>query len=62
MKETKRRLIFHSGAKDIVVNPLHARIPLNSFIRNHWMNISIDVAAFAGECFKGKVFRSIDFI
>lgn len=60
--KTKRRLIFHSGAKEIVTNPLHARIPINQFKRNVWVNLSIDVVAFAHSCFKGTNIRSIDLI
>ena len=55
-------MIFHSGAKEIVANPLHARIPITNFKRNVWANISIDINAFAHHCFKGMNIRSIDFI
>ncbi len=61
-KKTKRRLIFHSGAKEIVANPLHARVPIHAFKRNSWMNLSIDISAFAHACFKGIIIRSIDAI
>lgn len=62
--KTKRRLIFHNGAfKDtIVAHPLHARIPIAAFRRNQWMNLSLDISAFAHHCFKGVVLRSIDLI
>ena len=60
--KSKRRLIFHSGAKEIVTNPLHARIPLDCFRRGEWVNLSIDVLSFVHECFKGYSFRSIDSI
>lgn len=60
----KRRLIFHSGAasKGIIMNHLHARIPIASFIRDQWLNLSIDVFAFAHYCFKGINIKSIDLI
>ena len=62
--KTKRRLIFHNGAnKDtIVANPLHARIPIATFRRNQWINLSLDIAAFAHHCFKGVNMRSIDLL
>lgn len=46
----------------IVTNPLHARIPIAAFRRNQWMNLSLDIAAFAHHCFKGVNIRSIDLI
>ena len=60
--QTKRRLIFHHGAKELVANPLHARVPVTQFRRNQWLNLTIDVFAFAESCFKGVNVRSIDFI
>lgn len=62
-KKTKRRLIFHSGTtKGISINHLHARIPIGSFLRDKWVNISIDVFAFAHFCFKGVNVQSIELI
>jgi len=61
-QKTKRRLIFHSGAKEMVINPLHARIPISEFSRNTWLNLSIDVFSFAQYCFKGALIRSLDFL
>jgi len=55
-------MIFHHGAKEIVINPLHARIPSNCFRQNTWVNLMIDVWAFAEHCFKGVNIRSLDFI
>eukprot|EP00347_Sterkiella_histriomuscorum_P019798 403340256 len=60
--KTRRRLIFHSGAKEIVANPLHARIPITQFRRNQWMNLCLDIASFTHNCFKSVNFRSIDFL
>lgn len=56
----KRRIIFHDGAKEIVTNPLHARVPVTPFFRNVWLNLSIDVFAFNSFCFKGVTMRSLD--
>lgn len=56
----KRRIIFHDGAKEIVTNPLHARVPVNPFFRNVWLNLSIDLFAFNSFCFKGVTMRSLD--
>jgi len=70
-EKTKRRLIFHSGStnsKDskgqggIVTNPFHARIPISSFKRDQWLNLSIDVFAFAHYCFKGVQPKTLDLI
>jgi hypothetical protein len=61
-QRNKRRLIFHQGAKDLVINPLHSRMPINIFHKNEWLNLSIDVFAFADFCFKGVLVRSIDFV
>lgn len=43
---TKRRLIFTHGAKSIVKNQLHARIPSALFRRSIWLNLSINVKDF----------------
>lgn len=63
-QKIKRRLIFHSGtsSKGIAINPLHARIPIQSFVRKQWANISIDVFAFAHYCFKGVNVKAIELI
>ena len=47
-EKVKRRLIFHeSSNKGIVLNQLHARIPTKQFKRDIWVNLSIDIFAFA---------------
>lgn len=58
----KRRLIFHNGAKEIVVNHLHARIPISCFVINTWTNISIDMNSFLAHCYEGATFQSLEFI
>ena len=55
-------MIFHNGAKDFVINPLHARIPVNQFRTNQWVNLCIDTYSFSQFCFKGVTYRSIDLI
>ena len=60
--KTKRRLMFSAASKDIVINPLHSRIPLLNVPVGVWVNLSIDVLSFVSECFKSQTFRSIDFI
>jgi hypothetical protein len=60
--QNKRRIIFHSGAKEITVKFLHARIPLHIFKRKVWVNLAIDVLGFVTRCFKDFVFQSIDSI
>jgi len=54
--------MFSSSSKDIVINPLHSRIPLNNIPQGVWINLSIDVLSFVAECFKNQTFRSIEFI
>jgi hypothetical protein len=60
--KTKRRLIFSTSGRDIVINPLHCRIPILNIPIGAWINLSIDVLSFVSECFKNQTFRSIDFI
>lgn len=43
--------MFTGGAKEIVCNAMHARIPNGVIIRGQWLNLSIDIAAFVQECF-----------
>lgn len=54
--------MFSSNTKEIVMNPLHCRIPLQNIPIGIWVNLSIDVLSFVAECFKNQTFRSIDFI
>ena len=43
--------MFSDGAKDIVSNSMHARIP-NCFIkRDQWINLCLDIQSFTKECF-----------
>jgi hypothetical protein len=44
----------------MVLNPLHARIPIDCFKRNVWCNYCFDINAFANFCFKGVSVRSLD--
>lgn len=44
--DTKRRLIFTNGAKTVVKNQLHARIPSSIFRKSIWLNLSINVKEF----------------
>lgn len=45
-----------------MTNPLHARVPSDMFRHSVWLNLTIDVFAFAEHSFKGVNVRSIDFI
>ena len=45
-------MLFTSNAKELVLNPLHSRIPFNYILRNTWLNLSLDVAGFFNYCFK----------
>lgn len=49
--QTRRRIMFTDGSKDIISNAMHVRIP-NSFIkRDQWINLCIDLNSFTRECF-----------
>ena len=43
--------MFIEGAKDIVTNQMHARIPNSSIKRSQWLNLCIDMQSFTNECF-----------
>jgi hypothetical protein len=43
--------MFVDGAKDIVSNSMHARIPNLFLKKNQWLNLCIDVQSFVNECF-----------
>lgn len=58
----KRRLLFSSCSKELVINQYHCRIPLINFPLNIWVNVSIDILSFVSECFKAQSFRAIDYI
>ena len=58
----KRRLLFSSCSKELVINQYHCRIPLINFPLNIWVNLSIDILSFVSECFKAQSFRAIDYI
>ncbi len=60
--KTKRRIMFSTSSKEVIINPLHCRVPLPSLPMNKWINLSIDVLSFVSECFKSQTFRSIDLI
>ena len=46
----------------MVVNHLHARIPISCFVINSWANISIDLNSFLKHCYPGSEFKSLEFI
>ena len=43
--------MFTEGAKDIVTNQMHARVPNSSVKRNQWLNLCIDMQSFMNEIF-----------
>ncbi len=43
--------MFTEGAKEIVINSMHARIPNSLIRRNQWLNLCIDIQSFTNECF-----------
>lgn len=58
--------MFHTGAKGIKVQHHHARIPIDEFKTEQWVNISINVLSFVKHCYQSKSnsfnFRSLDSI
>lgn len=62
ISNSKRRLVFSSASKELIVNPLHARIPNSAFVRGTWANISIDMVRTVHSCFAHNTFRSLDSI
>ena len=53
---------MHSGAKELVINQLHARAPITPIQRNVWLNLSIDIFAFGEACFPEAGWRQLDLI
>ena len=43
--------MFSDGAKEIVSNAMHARIPNAHIKRDQWINLCIDIQSFVKECF-----------
>jgi hypothetical protein len=54
--------MFSANSKEIVINPLHCRVPLGNLPVGVWINVSVDVLSFVAHCFKSQTFRSIDYI
>ena len=52
--------MFNEGAKDIIVNQMHARIPNSVIRRNQWLNLCIDMQSFMNECFGKQVGGSVN--
>lgn len=66
INKQKKRLVFHSGAKGIKVQHHHARIPIDIFKKECWVDLSINVLSFAKHWYDTKAsafnFKSIDSI
>ena len=43
--------MFTDGAKEVVCNQMHARIPNSAIKRNTWLNLCVDMQSFTNECF-----------
>ncbi|XP_043932290.1 protein CFAP20DC [Protopterus annectens] len=56
----KRRLYLSTVHKELLMTPLHAKIPLSVIKRKIWCNLCIDLVEFTSEIFKGAVFLSLD--
>ena len=61
INKTRRRLILSTNFRELIVNPLHAQIPLTILRRDIWINLSIDVESFSISCFHQQ-FKSIETI
>lgn len=48
---TRRRLMFVDGQREIAATSMHARIPNGMIIRDSWVNLCIDVNSFVKDCF-----------
>lgn len=62
ISNTKRRLFFTYSAKEIVKNPLYARLPNHHFPKGKWCNLTLDLQDLTNFCFSGSSFKSIDSI
>lgn len=58
----KKRILLSACSKEFVKNQLHCRIPIINIPTGIWINFSVDILSFVGECFKGQSFRAIDSI
>jgi hypothetical protein len=58
--------MFTGGAKEIVCNAMHVRIPNGGVVRGQWLNLCIDVSSFVTECFtKGGAncaYKALDYV
>eukprot|EP00826_Nyctotherus_ovalis_P000868 TRINITY_DN10065_c0_g2_i3.p1 TRINITY_DN10065_c0_g2~~TRINITY_DN10065_c0_g2_i3.p1 ORF type:complete len:360 (+),score=60.82 TRINITY_DN10065_c0_g2_i3:227-1306(+) len=48
----RRRMLFTTNARELIVNSMHCRIPLNNLVRDTWVNLSLDIANYFAHCFK----------
>jgi len=46
-------MLFTTNTKELIINPMHCRIPLNNLMRDTWLNISLDLNGFFNYCLKG---------
>ena len=44
----KKRIMFSSNCKELVVNSMHVRVPFNSFPKNKWFNAEFDIESILG--------------
>lgn len=58
---TKRRLLFSSASKEMIIHPLHVRASNFSFPRSTWTNLCIDLQQWTSICFSSN-FRTLDSI
>uniref|UniRef100_A0A8C3Y8H1 CFAP20 domain containing n=1 Tax=Catharus ustulatus TaxID=91951 RepID=A0A8C3Y8H1_CATUS len=59
-ENNKRRLYLSTVHKELIVTPLHAKIPLFMIKRKIWCNMCIDLVTFTCEIFRGAFFKSLD--
>lgn len=56
---SKRRLLFTTATKDLVINPLNCRIP-TEIQKNTWINLCVNIESFANFYFGNTGYRSLD--
>jgi len=57
---TRRRILFTQGAKEVIVNPLHLRLPNHLFKKGIWINLIIDYVSLINNFFTGSTFKFLD--
>ena len=57
----KKRIMFTTSCKDIILNQMHVRIPFSSFPLNKWINLELDIESSC-KYFSNSNFKSINYL